>query len=215
MSLDPTTHLLEHRLRTEAAERTLTRRRDLRVRRRRRTRYTALTPPPTRRSEQEQFRMLMGTVASPVVIVTGQDERGAPLGFTVSSFTSVSLSPPLVSFCVRIASETWGRMAPQEGFAVNMLGAGQAALADRFAGPGDRFRDVAHARTRDGLPILSDTLASVVCRVEDGMRAGDHDIIVGRVLRACQGPAGTPLAHHAGTYASVHALELYDVVRVS
>jgi 3-hydroxy-9,10-secoandrosta-1,3,5(10)-triene-9,17-dione monooxygenase reductase component len=215
MSLDPATHLLAHRQRSEAAERTLARRPEPRVRHRRRGPYTAISPLPVRRSEQEQFRTLMGTVAMPVVIVTGQDEGGEPLGFTVSSFSSVSLSPPLVSFCVQIASVTWSRMAPQEGFAINMLGAGQRALADRFAGPGDRFRGVAHARTRDGLPILSDTLASVVCRIEDGMRAGDHDIIIGRVLRACQGPVGTPLAHHAGTYACAQPLDVSDVVRVS
>lgn len=199
---DPATHLLA-------------RRPDPRDRRRSRGRYAPVAPLSVRRSEQGQFRTLMGTVASPVVVVTGQDGRGAPLGFTVSSLTSVSLAPPLLSFGVRIASVTWARMAPQERFVVNMLSAGQRDLADRFAGPGDRFRATSHERTRDGLPILCDTLASVVCRIEDGMRAGDHDIVVGRVLRACQGPAGMPLAHHAGSYASVHALDVAEVVRVS
>jgi 3-hydroxy-9,10-secoandrosta-1,3,5(10)-triene-9,17-dione monooxygenase reductase component len=164
---------------------------------------------------QDQFRALMGTVVEPVVIVTGQDDRGRARGFTVSSFSSVSLDPPLVLFCVRTVSTTWAQMAPQGGFVINMLRADQHDLAARFAGPGDRFEGVAQARTSDGLPVIQDSLAALVCSIEDGLRAGDHEIIVGRVLRACQGPAAMPLAYHGGAYASVRPHASEDVLLVS
>lgn len=187
-----------------------------RRRRRRRHRTPPMSPAPATSAtpvagsnwsvpDPAAFRALMGRLVEPVVVITGQDEDGRPLGLTVSSFSSVSLTPPLVAFSVGVHSTTWGRMAARGRFAVNVLSSDQHDLADRFAAPVDRFDGVERDTTPEGTPVLRDALATMSCEIDDGLRAGDHEIIVGRILGSRQVAHGTPLAYHGGAYASVHA----------
>jgi flavin reductase (DIM6/NTAB) family NADH-FMN oxidoreductase RutF len=156
--------------------------------------------------DARRFRTVMRRIVEPVVVVTGADDDGTPLGMTVSSLASVSLAPPLLLICVQTSSRTWGRMASQGAFAVNALGAGRQDLATRFAGPGDRFHGVALDTSPSGLPVLRDAIATLECVGHDGLRAGDHDVVIGRVVTTRYGDTAAPLAYHDGTYASVRPL---------
>jgi len=116
---------------------------------------------------------------------------------TISSFTSISLHPPLALISVAAASPTWERIAPTGRFAVNLLGEHQEQLARRFAAPAvDRFRGVGCEPGPDGLPILSAAHAAAVLRVVAVHRAGDHDIVLGEPERARLAAARPPLVHH-------------------
>lgn len=145
---------------------------------------------PAATFDSAQFRKVLGHFPTGVTIVTGLvgDE---PAGFTIGSFTSVSLDPPLVGFLPQVDSETWQAMAPAGRFCVNVLRHDQAHLCWRFAKSGlgdDRFDDVTWTTSPTGCPILDGVGAWIDCTVEHIVTFGDHHFVVGRVV---------DLSHHA------------------
>jgi 3-hydroxy-9,10-secoandrosta-1,3,5(10)-triene-9,17-dione monooxygenase reductase component len=159
------------------------------------------------RPDERGFRDLMGLAPAPVVVVTGRDAAGAPLGLTVGSFTSVSLRPALALISVGIGSPTWARIARTGRYAVCLLGNDQQHLARRFAGPGDRFDGVPCETSPTGLPILSAAHAAAEFAVAAVHRAGDHDIVVGELLRARSLADRPPLIHHRGGDTTLAAID--------
>jgi flavin reductase (DIM6/NTAB) family NADH-FMN oxidoreductase RutF len=133
-----------------------------------------------------------------VVIVT---LRG-PAGLTVTSFSSASLHPPLVSFYIGHGSSNWPAVRAAAHFAVNLMGSGQEEAAARFARKGaDRFGP----QTRwepgpGGLPLLSGATTHLICARHDLVRVGDHELVVGRVTQAIIGASVPPLVHHQGRF---------------
>jgi len=144
----------------------------------------------------------MGLAPAPVAVVTGRDRAGAPLGLTVSSFTSISLDPPLALISVALASVTWRRIAATGRFGVNLLAADQEQLARRFAAPVTRFEGVACEPSPTGVPILVEAYAAAELAIFARHEAGDHEIVVGRPLRARVLEARPPLIHHRSGYAT-------------
>ena len=123
------------------------------------------------------------------VVTTGTDVHAA--GATVNSFTSVSLEPPLVLFCLHERSRLHETLASSGAFTVNFLADLQAGVARAFAGRDTAtFRNVAHHRAALGVPVLSEALAFMVCRIVDRFVGGDHVIILGEVVEL-----GEPLRH--------------------
>jgi 3-hydroxy-9,10-secoandrosta-1,3,5(10)-triene-9,17-dione monooxygenase reductase component len=120
---------------------------------------------------------------------------------TVNSFCSVSLSPPVVLFCVRHRSQLYEEFSAAGAFSVNVLAEGQEALSQQFASPGfDRFGSV---RWRPGItrsPVLGGAHAVLECLTDRLLTAGDHDIVLGRVVAAHPLSPGEPLLFHAGGY---------------
>ena len=150
--------------------------------------------------DDARFRQVLGRFATGVTVVTGV-VGGDPVGLAVNSFTSVSLEPALVAFCVAKASRTWPRLRATGSFCVNILAEDQEALSRAFAGrPPDRFRGVGWRPGPSGTPILTDVLAWVECAVEAEYDAGDHVIVVGRVRDLDVGHEGRPLVFYRGGY---------------
>jgi flavin reductase (DIM6/NTAB) family NADH-FMN oxidoreductase RutF len=145
-----------------------------------------------------RFRQTLAQHAAGVVVVTGP----GPVGLTATSLTSVSLDPPLVSFCVGRDSTTWPDLREAETFAVNVLADDQAATASRFAGRGiDRFAAPTTWRPGPkGVPILGGTTAHVLCEPYDVIALGDHWLVVGLVVGTDLGDARDPLLYHRGRY---------------
>ena len=124
-----------------------------------------------------------------------------PLGLSVNSFTSVSLEPPLVAFCVARSSATWPSLRAAGMFCVNVLAEDQEALSRTFAAPGlDRFMGVGWRPAPSGAPILAGVLAWIDCTVEAEYEAGDHLIVVGRVRELALAHEGRPLVFYRGGY---------------
>ena len=95
--------------------------------------------------DQRAFRDALGAFATGVTVITTLTDGGALVGMTANSFGSVSLDPPLVSFCVRKAAFSLPAFASAARFAVNVLGAAQVELSNRFALPSaERWNGVAH-----------------------------------------------------------------------
>lgn len=133
-------------------------------------------------------------------MVTGVS-AGRPLGLAVNSFTSVSLVPALVAFCVARPSMTWPQLRKTGSFCVNILAEDQEALSRAFATTGhDRFRGVGWRPAPSGSPILAGVLAWIDCKVDAEHPAGDHIIVVGRVQELGLAQEGRPLVFYRGGY---------------
>lgn len=152
---------------------------------------------------RDRFREAMRRHAAGVVVVTAATPSG-PVGLTATSFTGVSLSPPLVSFYVAETSRTLPGLRAAHGFAVHLLGGDQADLAHRFARrDGDRFAaPTAWRPDPSGTPLLEGVEAALVCRRHETRWIGDHLLVVGEVVGTAvrgDGP-GAPLVYHQGSF---------------
>ena len=146
------------------------------------------------------LRRALGCFVTGVTVVTTRDAGGVPLGFTANSFTSVSLDPPLVLVCVGHEVEGLDVYRRCSEFAINVLGESQRVLSDRFATEHpDRFGGVRWRQGAHGAPILEGCVAALECVPWRRIEAGDHMILIGRVLR-CEGSGDRPLAYWRGSY---------------
>lgn len=152
--------------------------------------------------DSKQFRAACGHFPTGVTVVTCSDPAGTPIGLTVNSFTSVSLEPPLILFCVDHSAYSRAVFTEVNNFAVNLLSADQRDLSSIFAKPNeDRFRNVTFRLGELGAPLLDGALVHMECVKEATHIAGDHDIIVGRVqgLTFANGDR-PPLVYFKGAY---------------
>jgi 3-hydroxy-9,10-secoandrosta-1,3,5(10)-triene-9,17-dione monooxygenase reductase component len=134
--------------------------------------------------DANEFRTVLGHFPTGVTIVSGL-HGDQPVGFTIGSFTSVSLDPPLVGFLPMIDSVTWAAIEQSGSFCVNVLSREQADLCWKFAKTGnddERFDDVAWHAAPTGSPIIDRAVAWIDCNVEQVYRMGDHHFVLGRVV---------------------------------
>lgn len=155
------------------------------------------------RPDAVEFRKVLGQFATGVTIITAMDDDG-PTGVAANSFTSVSLDPPLVLFCVALTSTTWPRIERARRFAVNILGEHQEELCRLFAAKAvDRFAQVDWHVGVGGSPVLHDCIAYLDCEFWAEYEGGDHIIVVGRVLDLGVDHDAGPLVFYQGQYGRV------------
>ncbi len=149
--------------------------------------------------DEARFREVLGHFPTGVTVVTAMEE-GTPVGFTCQAFTSLSLEPPLVALAPAKTSTSWPRIARAGAFCVNVLRHDQEALARLFAvSGGDKFVGVDWHIGQSGTPVLEGCLAVVECELGLIHDAGDHELVVGRVL-ALQLGEGRPLVFYRGGF---------------
>jgi flavin reductase (DIM6/NTAB) family NADH-FMN oxidoreductase RutF len=142
----------------------------------------------------------LGHYATGIVVITGVLD-GVPAGLTCQSFVSLSLDPALVAFAPNKQSQSWQRIAESGAFCANVLTEDQEDISRVFATSGaDKFRGVGWRPAKTGSPILQDVLAYIDCRIAARHDAGDHEIIVGRVVDLESSPRGRPLLSYRGGY---------------
>jgi len=130
-----------------------------------------------------KYRSVLGHFPTGVTVITAVVD-GAPVGFTIGSFTSVSLDPPLVGFLPMVTSERWQVMRPAGAFCVNVLAADQAAWCWQFAKTSidDPFEGVTWTPAPvTGSPIIDGAIAWMDCTTEQVVEAGDHHFVMGRI----------------------------------
>lgn len=143
---------------------------------------------------------MLGHFATGVTVVTAM-HGGTPAGLSVNSFTSVSLDPPLVAFCVARTSATWPRIREAGWFCVNILAEHQEGVSRVFATRGaDKFRGIGWHPSVSGAPILAGVLAWIDCTIDVEHDAGDHVLVVGRVRELDVAAEGRPLVFYRGGY---------------
>jgi flavin reductase (DIM6/NTAB) family NADH-FMN oxidoreductase RutF len=154
----------------------------------------------------DEFRRACGRFATGVTVATVLDSQSAPHGLTVSSFTSVSLDPPLILICLGHAVTCIDHFRGALHFGINVLSDAQRALSDRFARKGeDRFNGMPWERGETGVPLLPGCLAQIECEIQQRFTSGDHDIFVGRMVRA-EVSDGEALIYFASRYRELREL---------
>ncbi len=154
------------------------------------------------------FREVMSNLAAGVTIVTTVLD-GDFYGMTATSFTSVSLDPPLVQVSLDQASRTHGAVSRSRVFGANILSAGQKDIAQTFSQSAtDRFEDLdVRLGPKTGVPLFPGAIGFLECRVTDEVPGGDHTIFVGEVI-STETEISSPLIYFRGNY---HRLSKEDL----
>lgn len=129
------------------------------------------------------LRHAFGRFATGVTVVTAQTPNG-PIGMTANSFSSVSMDPPLIMWCPAKSSNRYSHFAAASHFAVHIMGEHDEAVAMGFAKSGAAFEGLDVEFNCHGVPLLNRCLARFECATHQLHDAGDHSIILGRVLSA-------------------------------
>lgn len=158
--------------------------------------------------DERRFRDALGAFPTGVAIVTGITADGQRLGMTVSSFNSVSTSPPLVLFSIALRAHSFPAWMGMERYSINILSQAQEDVSNRFARAlGDKWSNLVLIDGETGLPLLPNTLASFECESYARYDGGDHMIFVGRViaLRTTPHKQEQPLIFYGGRYRRLDA----------
>lgn len=155
--------------------------------------------------DARSYRDALGAFATGVAVAACAGPGGGA-GVTINSFTSVSLEPPLVLWCLGSASDRLDAFARAAGFGVSVLAADQEALAERFTvdgrlATGDPAFDAAE---HDAL-LARGALARLACRIVNRWTAGDHVIFLGRVTAFDHAGGGPALTYFRGGYGRIDA----------
>ncbi|WP_322049327.1 flavin reductase family protein [Paraburkholderia sp. J67] len=150
--------------------------------------------------DAQGFRRALGAFVTGVTVVTTIQADGTPRGFTANSFTSVSLDPPLVLVCIAKSASSYGVFSQTSHFAVSVLAEDQKDVSGVFASKStDKFAQVAWQARATGAPIMHGAAAHFDCATHEVVDAGDHIILLGRVLDFAH-TGVSPLGYCRGAY---------------
>ncbi len=148
----------------------------------------------------QELRTICGKFATGITVITTSNQ-GKPFGFTANSFTSVSLDPPVVLFCLKKESSTNQAFQESKVFAINILSENQEDISNAFANPKnsqkERF-DMVKLLTNK-VPVFSDTLGYLLGEIIQVHDVGDHFVYYGKVTKG-QAFEGNPLLYAKGGY---------------
>ncbi len=157
----------------------------------------SLNPPPF---DIAEFRRALGAFVTGVTVVTTIQPDGSPRGFTANSFTSVSLDPPLVLVCIAKTASSYEVFSQTKHFAISVLAEDQKNVSGVFASKAsDKFAQVAWCARSTGAPVMDGAAASFDCTTHDVVDAGDHIILIGRVVDFIH-TSSSPLGYCRGAY---------------
>jgi len=154
----------------------------------------------------EAVRLVMRQWTTGVTVVTSR-WGDAQHGMTVSSFTSISLDPPLVSISLAQEARTHHLVEKSRLFGVTILGEIQQEISDRFAGriadSDDRFAGLESFTLVSGVPFLVGGLACLDCQVVSRLEAGRNTVFLGKVIAVNLGNGGPPLLYYDRSYQKI------------
>jgi flavin reductase (DIM6/NTAB) family NADH-FMN oxidoreductase RutF len=149
---------------------------------------------------QAELRRVFGAFPTGVTAVAGLAD-GSPLGIAASSFTSVSLDPPVVSVCTAHSSTTWPRLRQVPRVGISVLGAHQEDACRRLGARGeDRFATLRWRATEEGAVFVEGASAWLECSVYREVTVGDHDIVLLLVHELDSDPSVAPLVFHGSRF---------------
>lgn len=153
--------------------------------------------------DANEFRRVLGSFLTGVTVITTATASGEYRGITANSFTSVSLDPPLVLFCIGKQSSSCEAFTNSEGFNIHILSADQQSLARQFirGTPAEKFDSVPVTTSETGAPLISDVGAWLACRTHQVLDAGDHYILIGEVY-SCEAQDYRPLGFFQSQFQS-------------
>ena len=160
-------------------------------------------PSPVEEDRARAFRQALGRFPTGVAFVAARTPDGEMAGMLINSFTSVSLAPPMVLWCLGLTASSRPVFSAAPTFAVSILSEDQKALLADLSRPLSRRLHGVPIRTGlGGAPVIEDAAAVFECTVATVTRAGDHEVYLGQVEHFARGDV-EPLAYLAGRYGRV------------
>ena len=155
--------------------------------------------------DQREYRNAVGCFATGVTIVTTLDHNGEKVGITANSFSSLSLDPPLVLFCVDAKINSFEAFERCKSFNINVLREDQLDMSNNFARSSeDKWDDVEHGYGENGCPVFDGSIAVLECGKHAMHKGGDHFIMVGEVAKIMYDEGECrPLLYFKGGYADL------------
>jgi flavin reductase (DIM6/NTAB) family NADH-FMN oxidoreductase RutF len=151
--------------------------------------------------DPREFRNALGMFPTGVAVVTTRAPSGAFVGLTINSFSSLSLSPPLILWSINLKSPSRFTFDRAANFAVNILAEDQVEVSKRFATPaGNKFTSLEVHAGLGGVPLLAGCAAHIECRLDAHHNGGDHILYIGHVERFAYNAAKRPLVFYGGRY---------------
>lgn len=146
------------------------------------------------------FRAVLGRFVTGVTVVTTRGPDGTVAGVTASSFNAVSMDPPLILWSLALKAPSLSVFRAARYFAVNILAEDQGDVAMRFARPSEnKFASLPIEVGIGGVPLIAGALAHLECEVDNRHPGGDHEIMIGRLLRTYAAER-EPLVYHRGKF---------------
>jgi flavin reductase (DIM6/NTAB) family NADH-FMN oxidoreductase RutF len=153
------------------------------------------------RGNHRELRNALGCFCTGVAVVTTRINSGGHAGVTVNSFSSVSLDPPLVLFCLVRTANILESFRAESRFSVNFLCQHQQQLSNMFAKPSSaKWDSISFSLGDNGCALFSETLGHLECAKISELDGGDHVIFVGQVLRFHVSDSLQPLLFYRGSY---------------
>lgn len=161
-----------------------------------------MTPPADQRELRNAFACFPSGVTAVCALIDG-----VPVGMAASSFTSVSIDPPLVSVCVQNASATWQKLAPSARLGVSFLGATHDGACRQLAAKtGDRFAGIEWEVSAAGAIFIHGAAVWMECSIDQCVTAGDHEIVVLKIEGLKVEPDVSPLVFHGSQFRQLASL---------
>ncbi len=160
--------------------------------------------------EPRDFRDTLGRMPTGVTVITTTAQDGEMHGVTIGSFSSLSLKPPLVLFCLDKEANCRRAFLDSTHFAVNVLAENQSGLSSIFATKNAPrpWHDLEYSiGETSGAPLMTGAVAQIECTTEAIHDGGDHDILIGRAKTLASSTEGRPLIFFAGGYRRLDAGE--------
>ena len=152
---------------------------------------------------EDEFKSALSLFASGVTVVTTKDADDNLHGLTVSAFSSLSLSPPMVLICIDKKTGSHHAFEESLGFVVNILCEDQMDISNQFASHiPNKFEGIEYILNKNKMPVLTNALVNLECRLADACNGGDHTIFIGEVEKSHIGE-GKPLLYCEGSYQKI------------
>lgn len=169
------------------------------------TRERPMVVPPKGQLSAHELRAAFAYFPSGIIAVAAMVD-GAPVGLAASSFTSVSLQPPLVSVCLAHTSTTWPHLRSASRIGLSILSENHDRMARTLAAKGtDRFSEIDWTSTEEGAVFVHGACLWLDTSVEREIEAGDHDIALLRVRAMWSFPEVEPLVFHLSGFRGLRA----------
>ncbi|WP_336716474.1 flavin reductase family protein [Arthrobacter sp. USHLN218] len=154
------------------------------------------------------YRQVLGKLPTGVVAITGVNDDDEKLGLVVGTFQSLSLEPPLVTFCVDKSSSTWPKLRKLQNFTANILSDDQVGICRSLSRKGPRkFENLPCSLGPLGTPHLDGATAWIDCVVTAEVAVGDHYMVVGAVTSMTEG-SGDALLFRGGKFGQYQPIEM-------
>jgi flavin reductase (DIM6/NTAB) family NADH-FMN oxidoreductase RutF len=145
------------------------------------------------------FRKICGSYATGITVITSSFEN-TDYGFTANSFTSVSINPYLILFCLNKNASSNNALLKGNHFIINILSNSQSEICNQFANnnlsPNERFKGIKTITSKNKIKIILDSISNLSCKVKNIIDGGDHFIYIGEVVDGNLNNDREPLVYH-------------------